>query len=171
VSNGRMPSSRRVPLPSSISTRSALRPWSPPQSPVSSAFPPRAIGWFNGPAATHLASGRCLPILDDLAGTGTLAVGVSTSEDLGELKAACREKLGLVGNLNALEVRTWTPSQTEAEVKNATASAGPGGGCILSDNHGEIPWQVPDEVLAGIAEAVRRWGRYPLRWVGSGDGH
>ena len=37
-----------------------------------------------------------------------------------------------------------------------------GGGFILADNHGEIPWQVPDGVLTAIAQAVARWGRYPL---------
>lgn len=42
---------------------------------------------------------------------------------------------------------------------------GNGGGFILSDNHGEIPWQVPDEVLMAISEAVHKWGRYPLTWI------
>ena len=49
--------------------------------------------------------------------------------------------------------------------KNAIKKVGPGGGFILSDNQGEIPWQVPDEVLMAISDAVRRWGRYPLDWV------
>jgi uroporphyrinogen decarboxylase len=129
----------------------------------------RTIGRFKGPAATHLASGRCLPVVEDLVRTGTLAVGVSAAEDLGELKSACRGKLALVGNLNALEMRRWTPSQVEEEVKRAIAKAGAGGGFILSDNHGEIPWQVPDDVLMGVAEAVRRWGRYPLRWAEAGN--
>ena len=55
--------------------------------------------------------------------------------------------------------------QAEAAVKRAIAQAGPGGGFILSDNHGEIPWQVADETLLAIGEAVARWGRYPLDWV------
>jgi len=29
---------------------------------------------------------------------------------------------------------------------------------ILSDNHGEIPWQVAEETLLAVGEAVRRWG-------------
>ncbi len=40
-----------------------------------------------------------------------------------------------------------------------------GGGFILADNHGEIPWQVPDEMLLAIGDAVERWGRYPLDWI------
>jgi len=60
-------------------------------------------------------------------------------------------------------MRRWTQEQAEAKVKEALAKAGPGGGFILSDNHGEIPWQVPDEVLLAISEAVHIWGQYPLR--------
>jgi uroporphyrinogen decarboxylase len=51
------------------------------------------------------------------------------------------------------------------EVKSAIAKAGRGGGFILSDNHSEIPWQVPDGVLLAIGDAVERWGRYPLDWI------
>jgi hypothetical protein len=86
----------------------------------------RAIARFKGAAAVHFASGRCLPIIDDVAKSGSLGICVSASEDLGEIKAA------------------------------------PGGGFILSDNHGEIPYQVPEEILIAIGAAVRRWGNYPL---------
>lgn len=67
-------------------------------------------------------------------------------------------------------MRRWTPAEAEAKVKEAIAKAGPSGGFVLSDNHGEIPWQVPDEVLASISEAALRWGRYPLTWIGEDDG-
>ena len=47
-------------------------------------------------------------------------------------------------------------------VKEAIIKGGPGGGFILSDNHGEIPFQVPESVLTAISESVNEWGRYPL---------
>ncbi len=125
----------------------------------------RTIARIKGPTATHMASGRCLPIVDDVAQTGTVIIGTSVLEDLAEMKAACRGKLTVLGNLNSIEMRHWTPEQAEAIVKEAIAKAGPGGGYILSDNHGEIPWQVSEEVLGAISEAVHRWGRYPLDWV------
>ncbi|MDO8673929.1 MAG: uroporphyrinogen decarboxylase family protein [Dehalococcoidia bacterium] len=125
----------------------------------------QTLAQIHGPAIIHLASGRAMPILDELAQTGTVAVGVSALEDLAELKEVCRGKVSLLGNLNGVEMRRWTTEQTERVVKEAIAKAGPGGGYILSDNHGEIPWQVPDEVLTTISESVRRWGVYPLRWV------
>jgi len=123
----------------------------------------RTLGRINGPTATHLASGSCLPIIDDIAQTGTAVVGTSVMEDLATMKEACRGKLTILGNMNAIEMRNWTPEQAEAVVKEAIAKAGAGGGFILSDNHGEIPWQVPDEVLLNISDAVHRLGRYPLK--------
>jgi uroporphyrinogen decarboxylase len=125
----------------------------------------RTLARINGPVATHFASGRCLPIVDDVAATGTAAIGVSALEDLAELKKAAQGKLTVLGNLNGIEMRRWTAEQAEAEVKRAIARAGRGGGFILADNHGEIPWQVPDEVLLAIGDAVDRWGRYPLDWI------
>ena len=125
----------------------------------------RTLGRIHGPTATHLASGRCLAIMDDLAATGTAIVGVSAEEDLAELKQASAGRLTLIGNLNGIQMRHWSPEQTESQVKSAIAKAGCGGGFILADNHGEIPWQVPEETLETIAEAVSRWGRYPLEWV------
>lgn len=125
----------------------------------------RTLARIKGPTATHLASGRCLPIVDDIARTGTAVVGTSVQEDLAEMKAACRGKLTVLGNLNGIEMRRWTAEQAEEVVKDALASAGRGGGYILSDNHGEIPWQVPEGVLLAISEAVHKWGRYPLDWI------
>ena len=126
----------------------------------------RTIARITGPTATHFASERCLPIIDHVAQTGTAIVGVSVLEDLVKIKAACKKNnLTVLGNLNGIEMRRWPPEQAEAAVKEAIQKAGPGGGFILSDNHGEIPWQVPHEVLMTISEAVRRWGRYPLDWV------
>ena len=122
----------------------------------------RTIARIKGPTATHFASGRCAGILDDVAQTGTAGVGVSAEEDLAALKRAAAGKLALLGNLNGVTMRRWTAEQAEAEVKAVIAAAAPGGGFILADNHGEIPFQVPDEVLHAIAAATRRYGRYPI---------
>jgi uroporphyrinogen decarboxylase len=125
----------------------------------------RTLARIKGPTATHLASGRGLPIIGDIADTGTAVIGVSILEDLAQLKAAAAGRVSLLGNLNGIEMRRWTPEQAELAVKRAIAKAGPGGGFILSDNHGEIPFQVSDEILLAIREAVDRWGRYPLHWL------
>ncbi|MFA5072553.1 MAG: uroporphyrinogen decarboxylase family protein [Nitrospirota bacterium] len=117
---------------------------------------------IKGPTTIHLASGRSLPIINDLIQTGTAVVGVSCFENLAEIKSICRGKISILGNLNGIEMRRWTPKEAEEKVKEAISQAGPGGGFILSDNHGEIPWSVPDKTLMAICEAARRWGSYPL---------
>jgi len=129
----------------------------------------RTLARIKGPTATHFASGRCLAIVDDVAQTGTAAIGVSAEERLDQLKTACRGKLALIGNLNGIAMRNWTADQAETTVKTAIARAGRGGGFILADNHGEIPWQVPEDVLLAVSEAVHRWGRYPLDWVAADE--
>ncbi len=122
----------------------------------------RVLPRLGGPTATLLASGRALPVIPALLGTGTQAIGPSSQEDLAEVVAAVGGRAAVVGTLNGLAMRHWTEAEAEAEVRRVIDIAGPGGGFLLCDNHGEIPFQVPDATLAAIAEAVRRWGRYPL---------
>ncbi len=115
-----------------------------------------------GPMAVHLASGRTVPVINDLAGAGFVGIGVSTNDDLGAVKAACDRKLTILGNLNGVAMRNWTDAEAERIVREVVHKAGHGGGFILSDNHGEIPWQVPDRVLMAISSAVKKYGTYPL---------
>lgn len=122
----------------------------------------RTLARIQGPTATHFASGRGLGYAELLAATGTAALGVSAEEDLRTLKAEYRGKLTLIGNLNGLAMRRWSREETSGIVRQALRAGGPGGGFILADNHGEIPWQTPEEVLLTISETVHAHGVYPL---------
>jgi len=123
----------------------------------------RTISQIQGPTATHFASGRSLEIMDDVATTGTAIVGVSALEELAMLKEKAKGKVTILGNLNGVEMRTWSQEKAEQVVKEAIEKAGKGGGFILSDNHGEIPFQVKDDTLMAISDATRKWGEYPLK--------
>ncbi len=125
------------------------------------------LSQIQGPTATHFASGRCHKIIDPLVDTGTAIVGVSIEEDLTKLKQEINGRLTILGNLNGITMRRWTTHEAEHAVKQAIANAGPGGGFILSDNHGEIPFQVSEDTLLTISNAVSEWGHYPLEWVES----
>lgn len=122
----------------------------------------KAISQIKGPTATHFASGNCLPLMPYIPDTGTAVVGVSVFEDLAELKKAADKKLTLLGNLNAIEMRHWSAEQTKQHVKEAIQKAAKGGGFILAENHGEIPWQVEEETLLAIRDAVLEYGIYPI---------
>ncbi len=123
----------------------------------------RTISRIKGPTATHLASGIALPVLDDVVSTGTAVLGFSSEDNLSQIKNAARNKICLLGNLNAVEMVNWDSAKIQEEVKTIISYAGIGGGLILSDNHGEIPWQVPEDVLLEIADSVKRFGTYPIK--------
>ncbi|MDD3140189.1 MAG: uroporphyrinogen decarboxylase family protein [Lachnospiraceae bacterium] len=125
----------------------------------------RTISRINGPTATHLASGISLPVIDDIIKTGTAILGFSADDDIVKIKKAAKNKICLLGNMNAIEMRNWNYKRTIQEIKGIIAKAGKGGGLLLADNHGEIPWQVPEDVLLWISEAVHEFGSYPLRWT------
>ena len=122
----------------------------------------RTLKRINGPTATHLASGIALPVIDEIISTGTQGLGFSSSDDLTLIKKAAEDRICLIGNLNGLEMVNWDKPKVEKEIKNLIIKAGKGGGLIISDNHGEIPFQVPEKVLLEISEAVRKYGKYPI---------
>lgn len=117
---------------------------------------------IKGPVVMHFASGRCEKIIDLLPETGCAMIGVSIMDNLEKLKNSTYGKISIAGNLNGIEMRNWTLKETEEIVKKTIGNGAPGGGFILSDNHGEIPFQVPEEVLLKISETVQKFGNYPI---------
>ncbi len=67
----------------------------------------RVIPQIKGPTATHLASGRAIPVFQELIETGTLIAGVSSLDDMCTAKKAANKKLTILGNLNGLEMKDW----------------------------------------------------------------
>ena len=120
------------------------------------------ISRINGPTATHLASARASGAADLIAETGATILGFSCQDEAAALKRQVRGKLSLLGALNGVAMRRWTPEETEATVRALIRSCAPGGGFLLADNHGEIPWHVKEETLFAVRDAVRQWGRYPI---------
>ena len=120
---------------------------------------------IQGPVAVHLASGSVMKVAEEIMDSGALALGFSCRDSVSDLKRLTAGRIALVGNLNAVEMVRWTEAQAEAAIRDLLAAAGPGGGLLVSDNHGEIPWQVPETVLRAVADALDKWGEYPLKWV------
>ncbi len=124
----------------------------------------KTISAIKGPTAVHLASGKSIPIIPEISETGTGVIGVSCDENLSFVKEACKNKITVLGNLNGLELCNWSVHETAQKVKKCIAEAGQNGGYILSDTHGEIPYQVPEENLLCIGETIREFGSYPLKF-------
>jgi uroporphyrinogen decarboxylase len=123
----------------------------------------RTIARIKGPVATNLASGIALPVIKDLIKTGTKAVAVSAKDDIDEAKRIANKEVAIIGNLNAIDMANWDRTRTRKEVKALIQKAAKGGGFILSDNHGEIPYQVSEDVLLEMAETVKESGTYPIQ--------
>ena len=89
-----------------------------------------------------------------VAGAGIPAMVVPASDGL----AAIRRRLGpgvtLLGGLSGLALRGDGPAQVKAAVASAIAATG-GLGLVLTEHHGEIPFDVPEETLTAVGEAVR----------------
>lgn len=121
----------------------------------------QSIGRIKGPCAYHFASARAGRVLDLIPRTGAAAVALGSLDNLRACKRKLQGRLSIVGNLNGIEMIRWTPREAEEAVKKCINAAAPGGGFVLSDQHGEIPFYVKDETLHAIVEAARRWGQYP----------
>ena len=93
-------------------------------------------------------------------------LGFGLDDDVAVLKTRASHQIALLGNLYGIEMVNWRPEETRTTVKTLIRQAGVGGGLLLSDAHGEIPYQVPSAVLATIADTVAEWGQYPLKWIG-----
>ncbi|MGV9199011.1 MAG: uroporphyrinogen decarboxylase family protein [Promethearchaeia archaeon] len=120
----------------------------------------KALNKINGDVAIGFASARCFELLDDIMKTNAVGIVPSVKEDLARIKKKCYEELTIIGNLNAIEMINWTKKEIEVIIKTVIKKAGKGGGFILSDNHGEIPYQVPEQVLIDIKKAVEKYGTY-----------
>ena len=123
----------------------------------------KTISQIKGATATHLASGIALPVVNDIADTGSIIIGFSGKDDIKTMKKLAFDKVSLLGNLSGIDMINWNKEKAENEVRELIQQAAPGGGFILSDNHGEIPWQVPEDVLLQISESVKKYGTYPIK--------
>lgn len=120
------------------------------------------IAGIKGPTAVHLASGRGLQVMEDIVSFGSPMVGIGEGDDLEQMKKKSAGRISLLGNLNGIEMPEWDEITATNKVRSLISTAAAGGGFILSDAHGEIPLQVPEETLLTLSKAARVYGKYPI---------
>lgn len=125
----------------------------------------RMILGFKGPSCYALASQSAQSILPLMKKTGAVAVAAGYVDDMHSVKKSVQNELAVLGNLSGIEMCKWSPQDAENAIKHIIKTSGAGGGIVISESTGEIPFHVKEEVLLAISEAVMTWGQYPLEWV------
>jgi uroporphyrinogen decarboxylase len=124
----------------------------------------RTVASINSNVAIATSSASSASIMEEIIECGIKAILVSHTDDIVEVKKKVGQRATLLGNLNGIEMCNWTTNEVESNIKDVIRKAGVGGGFILCDSLGDIPYQLSEDILYEICESVNKWGRYPLSW-------
>jgi uroporphyrinogen decarboxylase len=109
--------------------------------------------------------GNVTTFIDDLVEVGVDAlnpVQVSALGDTQALKARFGDRISFWGGIDTQRVLPLgAPEEVEAEVRLRIRDLAPGGGYVVGSVHNIQP-DVPTANIVAMAEATRKWGRYPL---------
>lgn len=110
------------------------------------------------------SDGNLMPIMDDLLTLGMNAIHPIEPGcmSLAEMKERYGHRVCLVGNVSVDTLGRGTPEEVRALVRECIATAGPGGGYLMSSSN-SIPWYARPENVRAMAEAIREYGAYPLQ--------
>ena len=138
----------------------------------------RVMGGFRElglPVIKH-SDGNIVPLLDMIleAGIDCLdPIDPLAGLDIGEFKASYGDRIALKGNVNCAHTLTFaTEKEVVEETRDVIRKAGEGGGLIVSSSNSIHSSVKPGNYLA-MWNAIRMYGRYPLRldgWEDSGAG-
>jgi uroporphyrinogen decarboxylase len=109
--------------------------------------------------------GNVVEFIDDLVDCGVdilNPVQVSAMGDTAALKSRFGQKIVFWGGVDTQRVLPYgTPADVENEVRQRIHDLAPGGGFVLAAVHNIQPDVSPENILA-MADATRRFGRYPI---------
>jgi uroporphyrinogen decarboxylase len=110
------------------------------------------------------SDGNLMPVMDELLKLGM--DGLHPIEpgamDLGLVKDRYGQQLCIVGNVSVDTLSASTPREVRAEVRDCIATAGPGGGYMISSSN-SIPSYARPENVRAMAEAIAVYSAYPLQ--------
>lgn len=115
----------------------------------------RGVCGLGAPVVLHLASAPALSVLEAAVAAGVAVLSIGAGDDPAALCTAAHGRIALVGQLDGVSMPRWTPARTGAAVAEARQRFGAAGGLVLSDVHGEIPYQVDPSTIDALVGAAR----------------
>jgi len=110
--------------------------------------------------------GNVTGLIDDLIEIGVDIINpvqVSAMGDTAALKNRFQDRIVFWGAIDTQHVLpNGTPEEVIAEVRRVMCDLGPGGGYVVGSVHNIQP-DVPPQNIIAMAEAVHKYGHYPLR--------
>ena len=107
------------------------------------------------------AVGRTQPIIDLCGDLGAAALLIGEEDDVPTCKAALKGQAALIGNINNMKMRRWSPARVEMTAKRALRHGMPGYGFALANQGPEIPFDTSVDSIRALVEAVVKYGQYP----------
>ena len=102
-----------------------------------------------------------LPILVDLGVVATHP-NEKGAMDMKAVKDEYGDRMCVMGNVDLVLLGRGAPEQVDEEVKELIRTCGPGGGYIITSGNSLASYLKPENVIA-MAEAVRKYGAYPIQ--------
>ena len=113
------------------------------------------------------SDGDITEVLDDVVACGIDGINPvepAAGMDIGWVKRHYGDRLILVGNVDSSRVMPFgTPNDVRRDVARCIAEASPGGGHFVQCGSGELPPDVPLANVVAYFDAIREFGRYPIR--------
>jgi uroporphyrinogen decarboxylase len=107
-----------------------------------------------------------MPVLDDLLTLGMS--GIHPIEpgpmDLRAVKEKYGQRVCIIGNVSVDRLSSGTPEEIDGIVRECIRAAGPGGGYMVSSSN-SIPSYARPENVRAMADAIRKYGQYPLEGI------
>lgn len=105
----------------------------------------------------HEGVGDLYPMVDLLVGTGVAGAILTCEDDLAAAKDELGDDLVLIGNLNNIDMRNWSPDEMTDRATLALERGASGGGFMLSAQGPEIPLGVDSDVIHAMVAAGHGW--------------
>lgn len=100
------------------------------------------------------------PSIDLCGDLGAIALLIGSEDNIASCKKKLAGKAALIGNLNNIKLRRWSPARVELQTKRALALGKPGYGFAVANQGPEIPFDCTLEQVAAMVRTVAAYGSY-----------